>query len=69
MFEFLAPILPYLPQHEGLLPKWLFFCNTPFRLFVSFETLANSLGLNRIDRKLLPSVHDPRIHFPSLLWS
>ena len=61
----LEAITPYLPQHEGLLPKWLLL--VPPTLPSPEHHKLTSTGIHYLHRELNPSLHNPLLHLSNLL--
>lgn len=65
MASILEAIAPYLPQHEGLLPKWLLL--VPPHLPSPEHHKLTNVGLHCLHRELNPSLHNPLLHLSNLL--
>lgn len=55
----------YLPQSDGLLPKWLLFVRPAPNSLSLFHILTKK-GLHRLSRKQHPSLHNPQSNPKSL---
>lgn len=72
MSELISDLFSFLPQEEGLLPKWLLLVRTPHRaasIALLVLTLAPPPGLDYRGRELNPNVFNATIHQACLLGS